>query len=181
MLRYLTRNMIRKFGRHYDYDVSYMLYMLETTPDVMTPFNALSKLAGYRKTVPMNAHMAASVLGVLHEDCGPCTQLTVDMAREAGVAPDQIEAVLNGNNAAMAKDTALAYRFASAIINRSSDEDAARQAVRDAYGDAAVIELTLATQVVRVFPMVKAGLGYAKSGQRVSIGDREVTFVKEAA
>ena len=181
MFKSLTKKMILKFGQRYGYDVGYMLHMLETTPDVMGPFNALSKLAGYGKPVPANAHMAASLLGVLHEDCGPCVQLTVDMAREAGVASDQIEAALTGDKAAMESDTALGYRFASAILARSSDEDAAREAVRSAYGDGAVIALTLATQVSRVFPMVKTGLGYGKVCGRVRVGEREVNPMKEAA
>ncbi|MEM7119722.1 MAG: hypothetical protein AAF563_00510 [Pseudomonadota bacterium] len=173
--------MILKFGHRYGYDVGYMLHMLETTPDVMGSFNALSKLAGYRKAVPVNAHMAAGLRGVLYEDCGPCVQLTVDMAREAGVASDQIEAVLTGDLAIMSSDTALGYRFASAILARSSDDEAAREAVRGAYGDAGVIALTLAAQVSRVFPMVKTGLGYGKTCSRVHVGERQVSPMKEAA
>ena len=164
MFRYFIKHMILKFGKRYDYDVGYMLHMLETTPEVMNAFNALSKLDSARKTTPVNAHMAAKILGVLNEDCGPCVQLAVDMARESGMAPDQIEAVLTGDQAAMSSDTALSYRFASAIIARSGDEDAAREAVRSAYGDAAVIELTLAAQVGQdCFPWSKPGLVMAKA------------------
>ena len=181
MFRYFTKHRISKFGKRYGYDVGYMLHMLETTPDVMNAFNALSKLAGYRRQTPVEAHVAANLLGALTEDCGPCVQLTVHMARDSGMASDQIEAVLTGDQAAMAADTALGYRFASAIIARSTDEDAAREAVRSTYGDAAVIELTLACQVVRVFPMVKAGLGYGKSCSRIDVGERQITLAKEAA
>ena len=181
MLKYFMKHMILKFGNRYSYDVGYMLHMLETTPEVMTSFNALSKLDSYRKRTPVEAHMAAKLRGVLNEDCGPCVQLTVDMARESGMASDQIEAALTGDQAAMSPDTALGFRFASAIMARSNDEDAAREAVRSAYGDAAVIELTLATQITRLFPMVKAGLGYGKSCSRIDIGERRVTLAKEAA
>ena len=181
MFRYVVKQMVLRFGKRYDYDVGYMLHMLETTPEVMTAFNALSKLDRYRKRTPVDAHMAAKLRGALNEDCGPCVQLTVDMARESGVASDQIEAVLTGDRAAMSPDTALGYRFASAIMARSSDEEAAREAVRSAYGDAAVIELTLATQVTRLFPMIKAGLGYGQRCGRIDIGGRKVTVAKEAA
>ncbi len=181
MLKYFIKRMILKFGKRYGYDVAFMLHMLETTPDVMNSFNALSKLDSYRKSTSVNAHMAARLLGALNEDCGPCVQLVVDMARESGMASDQIEAVLTDDHAAMSSETALGYRFASAIIARSTDEDAAREAVRSACGDAAIIELTLASQVTRLFPMVKAGLGYGKSCRRVSIGERKITLAREAA
>lgn len=181
MIKHFIKHMILKFGKHYSYDVGYMLHMLETTPEVMHSFNALSKLSGFRKAAPVNAHMAAKLLGTLKEDCGPCVQLTVDMAREAGMAPDQIEAVLTGEQSAMEPDTALGYRFASAIMARSSGEDAVRETVRAAYGDSGVIELTLAAQTVRLFPMIKAGLGYGKSCSRINIGARDIAVVKEAA
>lgn len=181
MLKPLYRSMIRAFGRRYGYDVGYMLHMLDASPGVMRPFNALSTLSGYRKVTPVNAHLAARLLGALHEDCGPCVQLTVDMAREAGMPEDQIKAVLTGEDAAMSPDTELGYRFASTLLSQSDGLEAAREAVREAYGDAGVVELTLATQVIRLFPLVKAGLGYGKTCNRITIGDREVTVVKEAA
>lgn len=180
MLRFLHRHMILKFGRHYGYDVGYMLHMLEGAPAAMGAFNALSKLAGYRTAAPLDAHRAAGLMGVVAEDCGPCVQLTADMAREAGMAADQIEAVLTGDRAAMSEDTALGHRFAKAILARSADAAAARDAVRAVWGDAGVIELTLATQVVRVFPMVKAGLGYGKSCGRIDLGSRTVAVGKAA-
>lgn len=181
MFRFIARRMIVKFGNHYGYDVAFMLHMLETTPDVMNAFNALSTLADYRRCVPVPAFMAAKLVGTLHEDCGPCAQLAVDMTREAGVAADQIEAVLTGNEAAMSADTALGYRFATAIVARSDDADAARDAVRSAYGDAGVIELTLAAQVTRIYPMIKSGLGYGRSCSRVALGEREIVVVNAAA
>ena len=52
------------------------------------------KAAAHREAVPIDASFAAKIVGALAEDCGPCTQLVVDMALEAGMAKDQIEAVL---------------------------------------------------------------------------------------
>jgi hypothetical protein len=173
--------MIRSFGKRYDYDIGYMLLLLDETPSLMNAFNGLSKLSGYRKKAPVEAYMAAKLTGVGAEDCGPCLQLAVDMAREGGVAGSLIEAILAGDEASMCTDSALGFRFASAILARSGDEDAARAAVRNAYGEAAVVELTLATQINRVFPMVKRGLGYDKSCNRITVGGRQIDVVRDAA
>jgi len=181
MLKQAYKHMILKFGKHYGYDVAFMLHMLETTPDVMGPFNGLSKMTDRGKAAPRDALMAAKLTGTLHEDCGPCAQLAVDMAREAGMAPDQIEAVLRGDRTAMSGETALGHRFAVAIVHRSDDADEAREAVRSAHGDAAVIELTLAAQVARLYLMIKSGLGYGLSCSRVTVGKREVAVAREAA
>jgi len=45
----------------------------------------------------------------------------------------------------------------------------------------AAIDLTLALQLGRMFPMVKAGLGYAKECRRVSVDGRNIDVVRQAA
>lgn len=76
-----------------------------------------------------------------------------------------------------------AGRFTSGVLQdrRAPEEDDAREVVRGQWGEAAVIDLTLATQIGRIFPMVKAGLGFSKTCRRVHVGDRRVDVVKAAA
>ena len=62
------------------------------------------KASAHREVVPVEASFAAKITGALAEDCGPCTQLVVDMALEAGMAKDQIEAVLRRDPRAMNDD-----------------------------------------------------------------------------
>ena len=52
------------------------------------------KAATHREVIPVEASFSAKLTGAMAEDCGPCTQLCVDMALEAGMSKDQIEAVL---------------------------------------------------------------------------------------
>ena len=60
-------------------------------------------------------------------------------------------------------------------------EDEFRDAVRAQWGQKGVIDLTLALQMGRMFPMVKAGLGYAKECRRVTVDGQNVDVVKQAA
>ena len=129
----LYRFMIRRFGKRYDYDIGYMLLLLDETPSLMNSFNGLSSLSGYRKKAPLKAYVAAKLIGVGSEDCGPCLQLAVDMAREDGIAEKLIEAILSGDAASLCSDSALGFRFANAILSRSGDEPAARKAVRNSH------------------------------------------------
>src|SRR5215204_6943126 len=74
-------------------------------------------------------------LPILAEDCGPCTQLVVDMALESGMPKDQIEAVLRRDARAMNEATTLGFRFADAVVRRAADaEDEFRDAVRAEWG-----------------------------------------------
>ena len=181
MRKWLARRRLRKMGARYNYDISYMEMVLDEAPDAFFKFAKIMGVANYRKVVPIDACYAAKLVGALHEDCGPCTQLVVDMALEAGVANNQIEAVLNGKCAAMNDATCLGYRFARAVADRSAAEDEAREAIRAEWGNKGVIELTLALQIGRIFPMVKAGLGFAKECRRVVVEGRSVDVIKQAA
>ena len=68
------------------------------------------------------------------------------------------------------------------MVRRAAEqEDEFRDAVRAEWGQKGVIDLTLALQMGRMFPMVKAGLGFAKECRRVTVGGNNVDVVKQAA
>ena len=181
MRSWLARRMLRATGKRYGYDTGYLQMMLKESPSAFFKFAGLMKAAGHREVVPINASFAAKLVGALAEDCGPCTQLCVDMALEAGMPKDQIEAVLRRDSRAMNSDTVLGFRFADAVAGRRGDDDEYREAVRTQWGEKGIIDLTMALQMGRMFPMVKAGLGYAKECRRVSVGGNNVDVVKQAA
>lgn len=181
MLSFFANKALDRFSSRFDYDVTYMRAMLAISPNAFMKFANITKLATHRESAPMEAAYAAKLVGALVEDCGPCTQLVVNMARAERVDATQIEAVLRRDVGAMSPNTALGFRFAEAIAFRLPNEDETRDAVRDAWGDKGVLDLTLALQVGRLFPMIKAGLGYAKECRRVTVGDHPVEVVKRAA
>lgn len=181
MLRAIARHRLRKMSAHYDYDVSYMEWLLDVSPSAFFKFAKLIDPARHREAAPVNAYFAAKLVGALVEDCGPCAQLVVNMATEAGMPGEQIAAVLRRDTEAMHEDTVLGFRFADAITARGANEDDVRDAVRGAWGDKAIIDLTLGLQIGRMFPMIKAGLGFGKECRRVEVGGAPVDVVKRAA
>ncbi|WOH46760.1 hypothetical protein [Bradyrhizobium sp. sBnM-33] len=181
MRSWIARRSLRAFAKRYGYDVSYLEMMLNESPTAFFKFAPIMKAAAHREAVPIDASFAAKIVGALAEDCGPCTQLVVDMALEAGMAKDQIEAVLRRDPRAMNDATMLGFRFADAVVRRSANDDEFRDAVRAQWGPKGVIDLTIALQLGRMFPMVKAGLGYAKECRRVSVNGHNIDVVKQAA
>lgn len=181
MRSWIARRTLRGFAKRYAYDTSYLEMMLNESPSGFFKFAPVMKAAAHREAVPIDASFAAKIVGALAEDCGPCTQLVVDMALEAGMPKDQIEAVLHRDPRAMNDATTLGFRFADAVVRRSADDSELRDAVRAQWGEKGVIDLTLALQMSRMFPMVKAGLGYAKECHRVTVGGQNVDVVKQAA
>jgi hypothetical protein len=181
MRSWIARRSLRAFAKRYGYDVSYLEMLLNQSPAAFFKFAPLMKAAAHREAVPVEASFAAKIVGALAEDCGPCTQLVVDMALEAGMAKDQIEAVLRRDPRAMNEATTLGFRFADAVVRRSADDEEFRDAVKAQWGQKGVIDLTMALQLGRMFPMVKAGLGYAKECRRVTVSGHNVDVVKQAA
>ena len=181
MRSWIARRTLRAFAKRYGYDVSYLEMMLNCSPSAFFKFAPIMKASAHREAVPIDASFAAKIVGALAEDCGPCTQLVVDMALESGMPRDQIEAVLRRDPRAMNEATTLGFRFADAVARRSAEEDEFRDAVRAQWGQKGVIDLTLALQLGRMFPMVKAGLGYAKECRRVTVSGHNVDVVKQAA
>jgi hypothetical protein len=181
MRSWIARRILRKMAERYAYDVSYLEMMLKESPAAFFRFAPVMKASGHREVVPIEASYTAKIVGALAEDCGPCAQLVVDMALEAGMARDQVEAVLRRDPRAMNDATTLAFRFADSLVRRSGDDDEFRDAVRAQWGQKGVIDLTLALQLGRMFPMVKAGLGYARECRRVTVDGQDVDIVKQAA
>lgn len=180
MRKWFAKKMIDRFGAQYDYDVSYMRHMLETSPAAFFKFMAVTKLSRHIETAPRDAAFAARIVGAMTEDCGPCVQLVVNMAREAGMSDKDIDAVLRRDPDAMSEDAATGFRFADAVARRDSEDDNARSEVRKRWGDSGVLDLTFALQVSRLYPMAKAGLGFAKTCSRVTVGERPVDVAKAA-
>jgi hypothetical protein len=181
MRSWIARRMLRATSKRYGYDTSYLEMMLDESPAAFFKFASVMKAASHREVVPVEASFAAKLVGALSEDCGPCTQLCVDMALEAGMPGDQIEAVLRRDLHAMHDATRLAFRFADIVVRRAFDDEEYRDAVGARWGQKGVIDLTLALQMGRMFPTVKAGLGYAKECRRVTVAGHDVDVIKQAA
>lgn len=181
MRSWIARRMLRAYGKRYGYDVSYLEMMLDDSPAAFFKFAPIMKASAHREAVPVDAAFAAKMVGALAEDCGPCTQLVVDMALEAGMPTDQIEAVLRRDPRAMNEATTLGFRFADAVVRKAAEDDEFRDVVRAQWGQKGVIDLTLALQMGRMFPMLKASLGYAKECRRVTVDGHNFDVIKQAA
>jgi hypothetical protein len=97
------------------------------------------------------------------------------------VPKDQIEAVLRRDPHAMNEATILGFRFADAVVHRLPEEHEYREAVRSQWGPKGIIDLTMALQMSRIFPMLKAGLGYARECRRVTVDGHTIDVARQAA
>jgi hypothetical protein len=169
MLKAFLNARIRKMERTWTYDASYLHEIIAASPMSAARFGVLSGLAN-RRDAPAEALAAVGVVGALAEDCGPCTQISVDMAAASGVKPAVLRAILAGDEQAMGANAALGYRFARTALERRLEEaDAVREAVVRRWGQKGLVALALTLTTARMYPTVKYAMGHGKTCSRVTV------------
>lgn len=181
MLKWFFHRRLAAFERTYDYDMSYIRDMVDADPRAATIFNGIMPLARYRRDVPKDAWYAAKITAAMAEDCGPCTQLVVKMAEQAGVAPKILEAVLVGRTATMPDNVVLAYRFAQAVLRHDLEADTLRKDILQRWEARGLVSLAFAITSSRMLPTVKYALGHGKACVRVRVGGKDLGVEKQAA
>jgi len=144
-------------------------------------FGRVTALGRYRRDVPIEAWSAAGITAVRHEDCGPCTQLSVAMAERAGVRPDVLRALLEEDPDAMPADVALVWRFTRATLEHDAAADQYRQAIVKRWGPRALVSLAFAIVAARSYPTVKYAMGHGQACTRVVVGGAPVALGRNAA
>jgi hypothetical protein len=181
MLTWFMNRRLDAFERNTGYDVSYVREMLDADVKAVMALFKVQGLARYRKDVPREPWYAAALVGVLAEDCGPCTQLGITMAEREGVNPDTLRAIVAGDLRAMPDDVVVAYRFAKASLARNPAADELRREVVERWGQRGLISLSFALASSRIYPTVKYALGHGKSCTRLTVGGKPLPVLKEAA
>ena len=100
MLKALLSRTIARFEKQWGYDASYMRDLLDAGSWRFVRFGFVAGL-GHGDAAPRDAMAAAGILATLREDCGPCTQISVDIAEKGGVDPAVLRAILAGDCAGM--------------------------------------------------------------------------------
>ena len=176
MLKWFMRRGLAAFERQWQYDASYIHEMIEASPRAAWKFSRATTIGQYREDVPLAAWAAAAITAVRLEDCGPCTQLGVQMAERSGVDPKVLRAILSEDAAAMPDDVALAWRFTRATLDHDPVADEYRSEIERRWGRRAVISLAFAMVASRMYPTVKYAMGHGQTCQRVVVGGTPVTF-----
>ncbi len=179
MIRAILHRSIAKFERHYDYDATYMHEILDSSVGAFVKLLLAQAMNAHRDSVPMATLYAARIAAVRHEDCGPCAQLTVNMALEAGVGASTVRAIVARDFSAMSDEAALGLRLAEAVLaNRNCDPE--RDEVVRRYGARALVTLAYAIAGTRTYPTMKRVLGHAHTCERLTVDDRVVPAARAA-
>jgi hypothetical protein len=176
MIRWFLNKAIDKFEREWKYDASYMRDLIDASPRAAWLFSRVTAMGQFRRDLPIEPWFAAGITAVRHEDCGPCTQLAVNMAERSGVSPSVLRAVLSDDPGSMPTDVALVWKFTRATLAHDPVADEYREVIVKRWGKRALVSLAFAITAGRIYPTVKYALGHGKACMRVVVGGAPVLF-----
>lgn len=176
--RLIHRFIASKLERPFGYDASYMHDLADVSPTTFLKFSVVTSLVS-RRDAPAEALAAAGLVGTLAEDCGPCTQISVDLALQGGARPQILRAILAGDEAAMGEDARLGYRFARASLAKDLEAaEAQRDEVVRRWAKKGLVALSLALTTARMYPTLKYAMGYGKTCSKVMVQGQSASFAK---
>jgi hypothetical protein len=179
MIKWFLRWWIDKFERTWSYDASYMRDVLDADPRAVLAFSKVTGISTYRKDVPLALYCATGLVGAMAEDCGPCTQLGIDMAQRAGVDPALLRAVVARGLRGLPEDVGLAVRFAETSLRHAPEADDLREEVLRRFGKRGLVSLAFAMTAARLYPTLKYAMGRGRACMRVTIGGETRPVLRE--
>ncbi|MBA4067739.1 MAG: hypothetical protein C0501_29375 [Isosphaera sp.] len=169
MLGVIVRSKLRSAEKRLGAPMDYLREMYAAAPDAFWQFQKVVKAAGYRSKLPAAPYHLARLVATRHQDCGPCVQVVVNLAKEDGVEPAVLRAALAGKPDELPESLRDVYHFAEAVAANTGGEPPYRERLRKVFGEEAVVEMALAIALCQTFPVLKRGLGHAKSCSVVKV------------
>ncbi len=168
MLRWFLRRRIDAEEKKLGESMDYLRHVADVSPTAALRFAGIMSFANGRKDLPADAWFSAQIVTLQREDCGPCLQIAINLARQQGVSADLIRAVVERRYGDLTEEVADVCAFSMSVVD-GHDDDTLREKLRARYGNRALIELSFAIASARIPPTVKRVLGYAKSCRMVEI------------
>tara|TARA_R110000868_G_scaffold42158_4_gene142995 strand:+ start:258 stop:809 length:552 start_codon:yes stop_codon:yes gene_type:complete len=170
MLNTLLERMFKAQERVTGESADFVRDLRRASPGGFWRFAFFTPMASYRRALPVEAYAVAKIAASHAEDCGPCLQTTVNLAKADGVSDQIIRAAVLGDVAAMDERTGTAFAFARAVCAHDFASEELRPKLVAWWGEAGVAELSLAICSSRLFPTLKRGLGHGQACQRIVVG-----------
>jgi thiol-disulfide isomerase/thioredoxin len=174
MLRYLLNKMLRSFHQRYNYDVRYQQEILNADLVAFLKFSGFQTMSCHAGDLPAGPLFAARLRAIIAEDCGPCTQLAIQLALEAGLAPELIQAIIERDLEKLPEPIKLVVVFSDLVLAHHPQADDLRPQILQHWGKSGLIAIGFAISSYRVYPTLKYTLGYGKACSRVLVDGKPV-------
>lgn len=177
--RFLHRR-LAQLETSFGYDATYLHEVIDISAPAFVKFALFQTMSSHRKNIPRDVWYAARIAAALSEDCGPCTQLVVDMAVREGMSSETVSALLRGDFAKAGRDAEFGFRYGLAVSKNTDDALALSETAGERYGKQALVSLAFAVACSRVYPTLKRGLGHGVACTKITIANETIALHKAA-
>jgi hypothetical protein len=171
MIRYLFNKMLLAMKTRYDYDVHYMQDILKTSLGAFLKLMGFQTMSSHSGNLPPEPLYAARLRAIIWDDCGPCTQLVVNMALEEKVDPEMVRAIIDRNLDKLPEEIALVVQFTEFVLAHNPEADDLREQIVALWGQEGLITIAYCISSYRVYPALKYAMGYGKTCSRVTVNE----------
>jgi len=181
MIRYVFNKTLLSMQSRYDYDVRYMQDILKTDVKAFLKFMGFQIMSSHSGNLPAGPLFAARIRAIIWDDCGPCTQLIVNMALESKVSPDIVHAIIDRDLDKLPEDIALVVRFTELVLTHNPEAGDLREKILALWGSEGLIAIAYGISSSRVYPALKYSLGYGKACSRIRVNDLSLAPNRQSA
>lgn len=161
MLKHIAALVVRQAERRIGVSLDYAHKIAQTDFSLMLRYGKIFGFLDPNKKVPAAAYHTARLRGAMAADCGTCVEAEINLALAAGLSDAMVTQILRGDYDALPDALAPVARLADAVCDRREDDPEARDAIRSAYGDAGLIEISFAMNGAALLPGIKRAMGDA--------------------
>ncbi len=160
MIASMLKRRLAAFGERYDYDTSYLMELADLDPGGTAKLAMVSAFTGHHFGLPPAPYYAAKAVAAKSADCGPCLELAIAMATEAGVDRADLARILTGRRDEAPGEMALAARYADAVLANGGELADLLAECETRWGRRGVAGLAAAVVSGLFYPMLKRGFGH---------------------
>jgi alkylhydroperoxidase family enzyme len=159
----LSEAMIRYGEQKLGVALDYLREIAASAPAAFRLLGRVSQLGRSLKPVDRHATHLAALGAAMHDDCGTCVQIHINLARQDGVPGDVLRRAVMGEAGTLPARLATSFRFGEAVAANDPEMHELREKLEADLGKRAVIEMAIGIAFARFYPTIKRALGYAKS------------------
>lgn len=178
MKKFIMKKMLNKMSQKYNYDVAYLQRIVDVSGFAFLKFMGFQTMSSHKGNLSPEAFYAVRIRTLIWEDCGPCTQLYINMALEAKVCPTTIRAIIKNDLDKLPEKLALLIQYTDAVLAQNPEANELRQQVIKYWEPEGLVAIAFGISSSRVYPTLKYALGYGAECHKVHVKDASLVPVK---
>ena len=160
MIKSIAKHLIQNAEKQIGVSLDYVHYIAKTDISLLTRYNKIFAFLNPNKKIPALAYHTARLRGAIAADCGTCVEAEINLAKKAKLETETIKQVLAQDYENLPKEIAAIAKLADSILIEKSDNQEAREIIKEKFGDAGLIEISFAINGAALLPGIKKTLGY---------------------